>query len=268
MAELAEFFQSAQLPVMSEVAHALVRTLEDDRASVLDVRHIIAKDPALTANLLKLANSAMFGLRHSVYSLDEAIAMAGMSQVRMMAISTCVVGAFPMVPGLSRTEFWRYSMACAGYAQWLAGGVGMDKQAAWLTGLMLRLGEILMSQRAPELMMRVRTMPCAPGERWEREHRMLGFTEGHMTAELVRYWRFPAPMVAALLNAAYPMKAMPFNELGSVVHLAGLLAESPNAGSDELDALPQDVLQQLKLSPEWLHSRLPDPKKFMDVTGL
>ena len=268
MSDLAEFFRSAKLPVMSEVAHALVRTLSDDNATVLDVRHIIAKDPALTASLLKLANSAMFGLRQSVYSLDEAIAMAGMSQVRMMALSTCLAAAFPVVPGLNRTEFWRYSMACAGYAQWLAGGVGTDRQQAWLTGLMLRLGELLMGQRAPELMMRVQAMPCAPGERWEREHRMLGFTEGHMTAELARHWNFPTPVVQALLHAAYPMKAMPFNELGSVVHLAALLAESPNAGPDEVDALPQQVVQRLNLSTEWLHARLPDPKKFMDVTGL
>ncbi len=146
--------------------------------------------------------------------------------------------------------------------------MGADRQQAWLTGLMLRLGELLMGQRAPELMMRVQAMPCAPGERWAREHRMLGFTEGHMTAELARHWGFPAPIVDALLNAAYPLKTLPFNELGSVVHLAALLAESPNAGPAELEALPQDVVQRLGLTPEWLHSRMPDPKKFMDATGL
>lgn len=268
MSDPAEFFKSAQLPVMSEVAHALVRTLSDDTATVLDVRHIIARDPALTASLLKLANSAMFGLRNTVYSLDEAIAMAGMAQVRMLAISTGLAAAFPVAPGLNRTEFWRYSLACAGYAQWLAGGTGADRQQAWLTGLMLRLGELLMGQRAPELMVRVQAMPCAPGERWAREHRMLGFTEGHMTAELARHWGFPEAIVQALLNAAYPMKAMPFNELGSVVHLAALLAESPLAGPAELDALPPDVVDTLNLSRDWLHSRLPDPRKFMDVTGL
>jgi HD-like signal output (HDOD) protein len=268
MSDLAAFFKSAQLPAMPEVAHALIRTLDDESATVLDVRHIIAKDPALTANLLKLANSAMFGLRHAVQSLDEAIAMAGMSQVRMLAISTCLAGAFPVLPGLNRTEFWRYSLACAGYAQWLAGGVGADRQQAWLTGLMLRLGELLIGQRAPEALLMIETMPRAPGERWAREHRVLGFTEGHVTAELARHWRFPEPMVGALLNAAYPMKAMPFNELGSVLHLAALLAESPNAGAAELDALPDEVLAKLNLSREWLHSRLPDPTKFMDVTGL
>mgnify|MGYP000222764133 CR=1 FL=1 len=68
MPTLTAFFQSAKLPIMTEVAHALIRTLNDESASNAQVEAIIAKDPALTANLLRTANSAQFGLSRQVHA--------------------------------------------------------------------------------------------------------------------------------------------------------------------------------------------------------
>src|SRR5450830_554413 len=153
MSSLDSFFASIQLPVMPEVAHALIKTLNDDNASVAEVRKLIAQDPALSARLLRLANSAHFGLPRGVGTLDEAITMVGMAQVRSLSLCTCISAAFPVLPGLNRTEFWKHSMACAGYSQWLATHLGMDSQQAWLTGMMLRLGELLIGQADPELLL-------------------------------------------------------------------------------------------------------------------
>src|SRR3989338_795262 len=132
MANLESFFASIKLPSMSEVAHALIQTLNDDDASVAQVRDLIAKDPALSAKLLRLANSAQFGLPRGVGTLDEAITMVGMSKVRTLALGACLSESFPSLPDLDRKEFWRSSMACAGYAQWLANRLGIDGQMAWL----------------------------------------------------------------------------------------------------------------------------------------
>ncbi len=117
MADLAEFFQTVKLPVMSEVAHSLIQTLDDDDASATSISNIISKDPALTAKLLRMANSARFGVSRSISSLDDAIAMTGMAQVRTLTLATCMGDSFPVMPGLDRTEFWTSSMACAGYAK-------------------------------------------------------------------------------------------------------------------------------------------------------
>ena len=65
-----------------------------------------------------------------VSSLDEAIALAGMAQVRTLALAACFAESFPDLPGLDSDEFWTSSMACAGYAKWLAGGLGNDGQDA------------------------------------------------------------------------------------------------------------------------------------------
>jgi HD-like signal output (HDOD) protein len=95
MSQMADFFKSIQLPTMPEVAHELIGTLNDDDAPVSVVRNSIAKDPALTAKLLRLANSARFGVPRSISSIDDAITMGGMGNVRTLALSACLSDAFP-----------------------------------------------------------------------------------------------------------------------------------------------------------------------------
>lgn len=117
---LADFFEGVQLPTMPDVARELIATVHDDDIPFEKVRNAIARDPALTAKLIRLANSARFGLRRQVASLDDAIAMAGLHQVRTLAMAACLSGSFAAVRGVDSQAFWRESMAIAGYAQWLA----------------------------------------------------------------------------------------------------------------------------------------------------
>ncbi len=268
MSDLSVFFQSVKLPVMPEVAHALIRTLHEEDIVLGDVRNIISKDPTLTAKVLRAANSAAMGLRREVSSLDTAIAMIGMAQVRTLALTACMNVAFPVADGLNRTEFWKGSMACAGYAQWLAGTVGLDGQEAWLAGMMVRLGELLIVQSLPDSLATIERQPQLPGERWKREQQLLGFTEAQVTAELARRWRFPAGISRALDTAADPLAAQPFSTLGAVLHLAGWLADMPFVEPEIMDVLPQDVVGRLDLNREWLRSHMPSPDSFFDISGL
>ena len=184
MSNLDAFFATVKLPTISEVGQGLIKTLDDEDATVGAVRDLIAKDPALSAKLLRLANSAQFGLARSVSSLDDAVNLVGMSKVRTLALAACLGDAFPKLPGLNAADFWRGSMACAGQAQWLAGAVGADGSQAWLTGMMLRLGELLIGQADPATLQEIEKLPQLPGVRWEREKRLIGHTEGQITGDM------------------------------------------------------------------------------------
>lgn len=268
MSDLSAFFQSVKLPVMPEVAHALIRTLHDEDVSITQVRDLVAKDPVLTAKLLRTANSAAMGMRREIGTLDAAISMVGLSQVRTLALTACMNVAFPVVPGLDRTEFWRNSMACAGYAQWLAGGIGLDAQQAWLTGMMLRLGELLIVQAKPDTLAELERQPQIPGDRWARELQLLGFTEAQVTAELAHRWHFPADIVHGLNTASAPLATQPLSQLGGVVHLASRLADMAFSEPEIVDALPQDVVSALDLNLDWMRSKLPSRDSFLDISTL
>lgn len=271
MTDISAFIQAVKLPVMPEVAHALIRTLNDEDADVVTVRDVIAKDPALTATLLRMANSALFGLSRSVTTLDSAVSVVGMSQIRARALGICMAQVFTLPAGMNRLEFWRYSMVCAGYAKFLACEIHIDEQQAWLTAMMMRLGELLIVQHRPGLLEALQQQPSAPGERWERERALAGFDEGRVTAEVARRWDFPDDVVQALTHCGNTQSAIAQSKLSAVVHLAGWLADQAGSHTQVQQAmlqLPAGLQQYLALVPDALHSPLPDPDTFSDVSTL
>ena len=157
--DMSVFLKVVKWPVMPEVGQALINTLNDEDADTYTVCRIIAKDPALTATLLRMANSAMFGLSGTVDTLERAVNVVGMSQVRSRALSICIAQNCAMPVGINRTEFWQFCMLCAGYAQWLAELCDVDDQDAWLCGMMLRLGEINLGQVRPAALPQVEAKP-------------------------------------------------------------------------------------------------------------
>jgi HD-like signal output (HDOD) protein len=272
MSGIAEFFQNVQLPTMPEVAHTLIRTLNDEDVPVEKVRNAISKDPSLTVKLIRLANSARFGLPREVSSVDDAITMVGLNQVRTLSLAACMSDAFPVASGLNRAQFWNESMACAGFSMWIARAVGADAQQAWLTGFMIRLGELIIAQNEPAKLLEIERLPHQPGGRWEREARLIGFTEGQISAELARRWNFPKEVVLALETSSDPIATKPFCRLGGIVHIAMLLAEiaveQKMTAEETIDALPADVLKHLQLDLDWLKSHLPDVATFTDTSSL
>jgi HD-like signal output (HDOD) protein len=268
MADLSTLLLTARLPVMPEVAQALIRTLNDENADITTVRDVIAKDPALTTTLLRMANSAVFGLSRSVTTLENAVSMVGMSQIRARALSVCMANVFSLPPGMNRLQFWQQSMKCAGYARWLAMSKGLDENLAWLTGIMLRLGETVVAQTSPGKVADLEAQPCSAPDRWDREHTLAGFDEGQIMAEIARRWDFPQVMVQALESCAHPLEAATFSPLGGVVHLAALLTEKPLVTTETLAELPEGVVQKIGLNLLWMSIHLPNADAFVDTTVL
>jgi len=265
MQGLDAFFATVKLPSISRVTQALIKTLNDEAAGISEVSHIIAQDPALVAKLLRLANSAQFGLPRGVSTVAEAIQMVGISKVRSLTLGASLSESFPPLPGLNLQDFWRNSLACAGYAQWLASSLNMEAQQAWLTGMMLRLGELLMGQANPLALLEIEKLPHTPGSRWSRQRRLIGYAEGQVTAELARRWNFPMQIVQALERSYDPLVEQAFSRLGAVIHLAGLLADVPNADALAVDVLPQDVISALGLDVRRMKATFPAADSFIKL---
>ncbi|MDT8991760.1 HDOD domain-containing protein [Curvibacter sp. APW13] len=265
MASPSEFLRALKLPAMPEAAQALMRTLKDDDADIVTVRDIIAKDPALTATLLRMANSAMFGLSRSVSTLDNAVQVVGMSHIRARALSICMTQTFKLPSNLNRLVFWRHSMVSAGYAAWLAHKLHQDEAQAWMAGMMHRLGELVIALSSPQLVDQIENPPSLPGERWLRERTVLGFDEGQLMAEVARRWDFPDEVVAAFSHLGQPIAARPFSTLAAIIHLASMLADMPPETPDPVSELPAVLVDTLALDVADLQATRPDPESFVDM---
>ena len=268
MTDISKYLQSVKLPVMPEVAHALIRTLSDDKVDMISVCAVISKDPALTATLLRMANSAMFGLSRSVNTLNAAVNVIGMTQLRARALSICMARVFSMPATLDRLDFWRYCMVCAGYTRWLASKSGLDEQQAWLIGMMLRLGQLTIAEQNSAQMEHIELLPRAPGQRWARERQLAGFDEGTLTAEIARRWDFPDDLVSALNGACDPLAASHFSMFAGVLHLAALLADHGAPVANTLDQLPIAVLTALGLNAGALKVSMPSAESLSDISCL
>jgi hypothetical protein len=75
-------------------------------------------------------------------------------------------------------------MVRGGCAKWLAGGMEMDEQPAWLTGMVLRLGKIVIAEPIPNVARQVAAGPCLFGCRWKRKRALVGGDEGQIGAEM------------------------------------------------------------------------------------
>ena len=265
-ADLGSLTKSVVWPVMPEVGQALIQTLNDEQADSFVICRIIKKDPTLTANLLRMANSALFGLSGQVDTLERAVKVVGLAKVRARALSLCMAQTSPFPPGMDRMAFWRYSLRCAGYAQWLAELCEVDDQEAWLCGMLLRLGELNVLQARPQLLQALEIPDMTSAERWQLQRRLVGFDEGEVTAELAQHWDLPQALVRGLRHCAQPLAAAQLSRLAAVLHLAARLADKDSVTCQSAADLPSLLLQTLALDGITLLATQPDAGAVADVS--
>jgi HD-like signal output (HDOD) protein len=234
------FFRNpTSLPTMPELALRLLRSMERDDLSLGEVANLISRDPSLAAKVLRLANSARFGTRQSVASLRDASMLLGLRNLRELALAACMAGLFPKHPRFDRERFWRHGVATAGHARVLAPACGIDPDVAYLAGLLLRTGRLLMLLDEPELVVATDAQSVAPDTLIGNERRLIGCAHPEVSAELARRWKFPEHLSAALAAAADPLAAEPFSPLGAVLRLASTLSDAGERELPELEALQQ-----------------------------
>lgn len=261
MATIDRFFaQTHSLPALPEVAHKLLETFRREDVSLGELCDLVAQDTALVARVLKLANSAQFGTRGQVARLADAASRIGLNALRGLALTVCLVNAFPRPPGFDRQRFWCQNLATAGCAKALAPAVDEDAGLAEVAGLLLRSGQLLMLMTDPGQVSLVESMAGAPDTIFELERRHFGCTHAEVSAELAARWRLPLALVDALYTAGNPLAAAPFSALGAVVRLASVLADAGHDGLDRIEAarLAQaPLLARLALPAERLAHLLP-----------
>jgi HD-like signal output (HDOD) protein len=258
--ELQRFFvNAAALPTMPEVAHRLLLTFDRADLRMAEVADLIAKDQGLSVKLLRMANSARYSPRETVTTISDAAHAIGLNSLRDLALSACVAGAFPVIEGFDRLRFWRQCLATAGHARLLAGACGLDADTAYLAGMVLRTGELLMLMVEPDAVALTELRAQAPDSLMDHQRSVMRCTHAEVTAELARRWRFPKLLVDGLRAAADPMACHPFSRLGGVLRLASVMSDAGERGLPAVGTLLEtqgDLVEHLHLDLDWLASHL------------
>jgi putative nucleotidyltransferase with HDIG domain len=137
-----------QLPSLPHILLKLIEVCNRDNADLKGIADIVSQDPALSAKILNLVNSAYFGLFRKVATVSEAAVLVGISGIKNLAICACVVDAFPkpQKKGIfSIKKFWWHSLRCAFLARHMACEVdACDPDEAFLSGLLHDIGKAVL----------------------------------------------------------------------------------------------------------------------------
>jgi len=253
------FANHSALPTMPEVANRLMRSFDDERVSLATIAELVGKDFTLSAKVLRLANSARYSPSHAISTIQDAAAALGMDTLRNLSLAACLCGTFPSVPGLDRNQFWRHSLATAGYARILSRMLQMDADTAYLAGLMMRTGQLMMAMADPAQVSDVEAHAQEPGSRYSLEMSRFACTHADVTASLAAHWHFPSAMVEAFKDANAPMEIRPFSLMAAVLHIAEVLADAAQVSEDPVKALKAavpELVEHLHLDLDYLRAKL------------
>ncbi|HOX08295.1 MAG TPA: HDOD domain-containing protein [Planctomycetota bacterium] len=143
----------ASLPTLPVVIARLTKMLADPDTSVRDVTRLLAEDQAMTAKILKLANSAYYGFPGQIASVDHAVVMLGFGGVRDVALSASVIELFRASPSqaaelgqlFAPDRFWEHSIATGVTCRMLARQRKLaDPEEAFVAGLLHDIGKLIM----------------------------------------------------------------------------------------------------------------------------
>jgi putative nucleotidyltransferase with HDIG domain len=255
------------LPSLPEVAVKVSRLADDPNASAASIARVIATDQGLTARILRLANSALYGVARRVGTVQEAVVILGLGTIRNLTLAASIYPALgAAVPGydLAKGELWRHSVAAALCAQELARrmpraprpGAGAAPSAAvspdeaFVAGLLHDIGKTLLSARVRGYLVQVRERALADGVSFvDAERALLGFDHAAAGAALAERWKLPPALVDAIAHHHDPFRAAPDHAaLACAAHVSEALCLTLGIGVGgdgllfELDPAALDVL--------------------------
>lgn len=264
---IADLGEIATLP---EVTVKIIQIVENPKSTARDLHEVIKNDPALSTRLLKVVNSAFYGLPGQISSIDRAIVLLGLSAVKNIAIAASMTHLFnagSSIDGFSGAEVWRHSVAVGVGSRMLSAAQGRPSvEESFLAGLIHDLGLLVERQVfAKKVGEVVNRFHAEGGDFCKLEEQIIGADHQAFGMALATKWRFPAPLCTAIGYHHRPMDlAAAHRELSLIVHVADVLACRAKLGfcvTAANEEFSEEMLQILKLNSaaiEDVSAKLPE----------
>jgi HD-like signal output (HDOD) protein len=247
------------LVTLPEVALRIASMVNDQTSSATDIGREISHDAALTARLLRIANSPAFGQHGKIATISRAITVLGVRQVRDLAVGLTAIRSFDGIGNelVTMESFWRHSVLCAVAAGQIAGRRERGRDdTPFVAGLLHDIGQLVLFSRAPEaarqaLLMSVDSADDLGFFLCERE--ILGFDHGAVGLALAKNWAMPRSLQECIEFHHEPERAQEYPLEVATIHIANSVAVLAEIGSCDLSdapAISSVALRAVKLDAE------------------
>ncbi len=239
------------LPTLPTIALEVSRLANDPMVGMSELVRIIRNDPSMTGKILRVSNSAFYGMPRRVESLNMALVVLGMREVSNLVTSISVLKAFPGsgdTEAFQRENFWEHSAGTGEIARVLAAKLQMRLHGIEFTGgLLHNIGKIVLHQYYPQELSKA--FKLANDENLPSivaEQRILGTDHAEVGAWIAEKWSLPSSIVESIRYHHQPQLAPEHSVLTAIVHIASNLARGILTPS-----LRQRVNEHLAQDPAW-----------------
>lgn len=222
------------LPIISGVAMEFMSLYENRDSTLEMITELISRDPALSTQIVRVANSAFYGLRNKVGSLDYAIVLLGLKEVKNIVF---MMSVFKMIPedaefSFDKTDYLKHSLLTAQTAKILTKALNLSfKSSPFLIGLIHDIGKIFLDRNFHRLYSNViKDVKKLKIQMHEAEFKSLGMTHAEVGSILTRKWNFPEDISNVILMHHDINNALTDKILTSVIHVSDILTNSRNIG--------------------------------------
>jgi HD-like signal output (HDOD) protein len=186
------------LATLPEVTSQVIATVEDPKSSAGHLNKIIAHDPSLSARILKVVNSAFYGVPGQVGSVERALVLLGMTAVKNLAVAASLGQLFrgaKLGEGYTAKDLWTHCISVGVCARELARKCGFPAhEEFFLAGLIHDVGILVELQIWPEKVQAVcAAVKKSDGDFCETERQILGVDHQALGKGLAEHWRFTRP---------------------------------------------------------------------------
>jgi HD-like signal output (HDOD) protein len=248
-----------EIATLPEVTVKIIQIVENPKSTARDLHEVIKNDPALSSRLLKVVNSAFYGLPGQIGSVDRAIVLLGLSAVKNIAIAASMTHLFntgAAIEGFKGVEVWRHSITVAVASRLITAVHGKPAvEESFLAGLIHDLGLLVERQAFPKQIAEVIDRRKNDTAAFcELEQEIIGADHQAFGMALGAKWRFPTALCTTIGYHHKPMDLAPVNRgLPVLVHIADIIAGRSGIGfavTDPDEGLDEEVLEIAKLTPE------------------
>ncbi len=237
--------------------------IDSGEATNTELERVISSDPALTAKLLKFANSTYFGFSGKVETILKAISIIGHKELRNLVLATSVTSTFKDIPPdlVDMDTFWNHSITCGVTARLLSTSVG-SRERFFIAGLLHGVGRLILFNQCPkESAMVLSCINQGEDAVIQAERKIFGFTHAQLGAELLKQWKLPLNICKMVEYQFNPMQEKEFqydaSTLCAAVNITSYIQPCTNQQIDQEETISDRALQAwsfLGLSAEIVES--------------
>jgi HD-like signal output (HDOD) protein/CheY-like chemotaxis protein len=244
------------LPSLPELCLQITDALKSPNSSTQLIAELASQDPALSAKLLQLANSAYFGVNNPVFSVDEAVTVLGVGIIQALALAVPLFTAFDRkkFPDFPIDQLWHHSAQTGAIGREIFSGqpgLAICAEHLFAAGVLHDVGKLILAEGLPEEYARVFAESRATRTPlFEVEAKHFHTTHAQVGAYLLALWGLPIPLVEAVADHHQPNRCdSPQLGLTGCVHIASVLQHLHVGQADIIPSpVDADYLQKVNLT--------------------